>query len=757
MSINGFLCEKLKDGSMRISVDSKRGITLVELILASAISVLTIAAAVGVWSTGHRIWLKESAKTGLRVEVMAAVERLKHDMRRSSLTYMSFYPSGVGPHTAVSMPVVDPDSYVLLPLNAEGNIDWDRTIIYHVVTGAEGAKTLCRTVFDPRDNTMTNAERYTQLSNVVADGNGGVGSTTDTGFLENLVTFELSPQFSTIDFYDSSVTPVRVGRVNFGAVNLSSGTHTIRFEVTGKNDASSGYYIGLDAIMLEPAGSLRDVEYYNSVYAPFGALTLNSGTVTLVNNPTWNNDNYLEFAASGVGSYMQISDYYDLWRESSFENAAFDNVNSAEAEVRITLDTPAEGSDGDITWFAYAEAGDSVQSGADGVLPGGGGAGPVTLRTVVTQANIAMDADLVRVSFRAPSTGTLLIDRAYITKKAVSGTSGASGLPNQDPTGLTLEEYHRHQQLFFRDSLGDVTAGVVVPAGTEEWSVWTAFPLRTDSDYVISLYISDAGSLSSTYWQGTATHSYYMTAADNTRAGTPDWSAWTPCVIPGCSLSTHIHQSHNVYVVANIDAWDTRGTVTSKIFDTTKSVPVYNEIKWAESLPSGTDVLLRTRSSAGEYMTGAASWSAITPDGTNPHSLALLTNARYIQFQAELSSTPFWESGVSTFDYPGYVAEQASGPAVYDFPVNAAVPYITTLNAPWVDDVEIDWPAGTSKLCTITGYIAKKSNYGQAKITVDGEDLTSILNAHVKTSTVSGNDTIVEEKYLTVEPQNTGN
>ncbi|MEE8576150.1 MAG: hypothetical protein V3T31_02735, partial [candidate division Zixibacteria bacterium] len=366
------------------------------------------------------------------------------------------------------------------------------------------------------------------------------------------------------------------------------------------------------------------------------------------------------------------------------------------------------------------------------------------IRIVVTQANIDEDGDLVRVCLKSSSDNQLDIDCAYITKR--DGTTGANGLINQDPSGLEVEDYHWHQQLYFGDGTGLLTEGVTIPAGSEKWSVWTAFPLRTDSDYLISLHI-DPASVDDEYkyWEGSGTEfrTYYIVGGSYTTAGTPDWSG------ESATLDTT-----DIYVVSNIDVLDTTGTVGSRIFDTTLSAPEYNQIKWSESRPAGTDISLKARSSGSEYMEGVTAWDSITGSGANPHALSI-GNGRYVQFLAELSAVPFWETGGSTLSYEDYVEEQVTNYQDYDFPESSGQPYGTEVSVPWVDDVETDWP-GTTRMCAVTGYIAKKDSYGQATVMIDGDELLKVMNVHIRVSKEIQGRTVAEENYVEMMPRNTG-
>lgn len=59
-----------------------------------------------------------------------------------------------------------------------------------------------------------------------------------------------NPVGSPTDCYTPNVLPK--GRTELGKIDLAAGTHRITFRVTGKNAASTGYLLGVDAIGLEP-------------------------------------------------------------------------------------------------------------------------------------------------------------------------------------------------------------------------------------------------------------------------------------------------------------------------------------------------------------------------------------------------------------------------------------------------------------------------------------------------------------------------
>jgi len=766
-----------KSGSGQVFFKNEQGFTLVEVLFVAVISAMVIATILGTWIFAYNTWTVETERTNVRIDLIQALETIRNDLRLSSLTYISFYPNGAEPYSAISLPVAVRDANGFFSLNADGEIDWDRTVIYHLSAEADGTSTLRRTVFDPRDNTMDETERDAQLTNVVTSGTGGVGSTTDTAFLKNVETFEISSIAPVIDFYYDSSTPVREGKVVFGWAKLAAGDHQMRLEITGKNASSGGYAIGLDSIMIEPSGSEREVEYYDSSFAPAGMLTLSGGSAARVHDTGWGNENYLEFDAGGVGSYIEIEDYYDLWRESSFGQAALDNTWLDGEEVRATLDlpqafdSPAEAADAqDIIWYAYQQTGDAAQEGTDGYVnsadPTSAPGQAVVVRVLLKHDDIDLDpaavtnmVDLVRIKFKAASAGELRIERAYITRMDMTSGSGYDGLVNLAPGGKTIDEYHLHQQLFFKD-ISDIDGDgddtevieqlVIDPTLTEReaWSEWTAFPVviqesGTDIDYLVTFLVLDPAKAECTYWDGSTTNVYCFQGDYTTdfeyAEGTPDWSG---------TYTATVYAANQVFAVSRIDSWVKTGTIESPIFDTTLASPAYNQIKWSENKPAGTDVSAKARSDPDEYLSGAADWSAVGAS-------TISGNGRYLQFLATLSTEPFWDSGTSTLSYADYITQQIGTGLPYTFPADSGVPYTTNLAAPWVDDIEIDWP-GDERICTVTGYIAKKNDYGQAKVTIDGIDLVKILSVHVHTEKTSHGRLISEENYVEVEPRNTG-
>ncbi|MFA6635732.1 MAG: type II secretion system protein [Candidatus Omnitrophota bacterium] len=736
------------------------GFTLVEVMFVAVTVGIVVTAIVSTWIFMQKTWTTEIARTNTRMDMMKAIETLRDDLRLSTLTYMSFYPENTWPHTAVSLPLATRDNDGLFSISG-GKIDWDRTVVYHVWEG-----TLRRTIID---SFITDAnERYLELVGIAESGEGPVGSSTKEDFLRDIDAFEISTIAPVIDFYEDSADALR-RKALFGWVRLSPGQHTLRFEIADKHPLSGGYSIGIDSISIEPSGSARDAEYYISSEAPSGMIISSGGSTSRVHGTEWNNDNYLEFDTSALGAYIEIEDGYDLWRESAFDQVALSNTRRDGEELRIMLDLPKafwlpEDADEpqNLKWYAHQQTGEAVQEGQNGyVNPEGDGAfepsEALVIRTWVNHQHIDLDTaatgnevDLVRVKFMAADSGDLRIERAYITRRDMDSAGSYDGLVNISSAGGVPSEYHFHQQLFFKDTSGGISATLEIPADSTErtaWSEWTAFPIitregGTDIDYFVTFVVDNVDKAESKYWEGAAgsVNSYYVgiIPGEESLAGIPDWSA----------EGVTVEESRFIFAAAEIDTWRTTGSVESRIFDTAISLPEYNQIKWSENKPVGTSVSVKARSGASMDISDASDWSAIGDSSIGG-------TGRYLQFRAELACTPYWQSGGGVLSYSDYISQHLAGGLHYEFPASGGTYYTTGLAAPWVDDIEIDWP-GVERICAITGQIARKNDYGQAKLTVDGQDLFKILSVRVKTVKHFHGRDIENEHYVEIEPRNTG-
>ncbi|MBF0217518.1 MAG: type II secretion system protein [Candidatus Omnitrophica bacterium] len=793
----------------------EKGFTLVETMFVGLITVIILSAIVVTWGGAFKNVMNERERTKLRIDLMNAMETIKSDLRLSSLTQgeILFHPQVEGTYTSVSMIIPTPDASTgLLGIDASTNkIEWSKTVIYHIFKDGNGIKSLRRTVINGVQSTED--ARRAELTSVIESGTAGGSGYTKTDLVKNLDTFEIEPLTAVVDFYTNSSELVQAKDVIFGWAKIADGSHTIKLENVSHNPSSSGDSVIVDTFMIEPSGGEREAEFFTP--------EVSGGSVTKVYDDKYNNHEYMNFQAAGTGSYFTITDKYDLLRESSFKNVSLNNTVVSDYPSRTTLAVPTDDQAGSYTWTAESSTGGNSQdtellgsaASGSGVIP------PVVIRTVVDPGNIVFSRGLVRVSFRSATGSPITVDNVYITK---GSGAGPLGLTNLDPSGVASPvwgDYHRHQQLFFKDAGGTYTSGVTIPADSEVWSVWTAMPIDEASGYFITVYVSDTSSLncsasikadsvdrtfylSSSLWTSctadpdtdTITAPAHglsngkMVAIDGTGipgglysrpalsvlAGRPDWelyyvvqagndtfkvstsSGGAPADILTAGTAVKfspVRTSPNVYLVSKIDSWDTKGSVTSGVYDTTITAPSYGKIKWSTETHSGTTLGIKVRSSSSDEMLGATDWSALNAYTASDTALSI-GSGRYIQFMAEISSDPYFKSGQATLTYVEYLSAQAAGdPDV--FPSTSGVPYVTAVFAKWVDDVEIEWTA-EERICALKGHIGKRNDLGRVKVTIDGQTLFKDLKINLSAKTTVDSKEIEAKGELEVQPLNTG-
>jgi len=169
-----------------------RAFTLVEMMV--ALTILGIALTLGLvgWIQVLRGEKRVETQSTLDMEVRDSMERLRADMRESSLNYILFWPAGIGPYTAISFPIASTN----LLNNGGTNIVWTQTVIYHVFPTSPNQ--LKRTVFYNRDQTASVSTRQNQLNQVVADGDGhnaciGQETYSTSVLFMNLFNWQLTP------------------------------------------------------------------------------------------------------------------------------------------------------------------------------------------------------------------------------------------------------------------------------------------------------------------------------------------------------------------------------------------------------------------------------------------------------------------------------------------------------------------------------------------------------------------------------------
>lgn len=129
------------------NLKKSNGFTLVELLISAALLVITLSFGMAGFIYFLRATAEGNVQNELDIDVQTAMERLKYDIRLSSLDEMFYYPADGPPFKSISFPLArDDDGDGAVELDANTNIIWDTTSIYHVWNGSPNELRL--TVFD---------------------------------------------------------------------------------------------------------------------------------------------------------------------------------------------------------------------------------------------------------------------------------------------------------------------------------------------------------------------------------------------------------------------------------------------------------------------------------------------------------------------------------------------------------------------------------------------------------------------------------
>ncbi len=774
-----------------MKLGSSKAMTLVELMIATVIFVIVTISVIGLWMHTSTQWRRQNKNTLMRMDMIKALETIRAEIRLSSMdikSKMLFYPDGAGPYKAVSFPLGVKDPNGLFEVDESGIIA-RKTVIYHLFDENEDL-TVRRTVIDPRDNSLSIEEQRSLLETVFSSGTGPSGSHTQKRFLTNVEAFEIRSVSSGFDFYTDSSEPERKW-IDFGGIVLEPGEQEIRFEITGRNENSSGYSIGLDNIFIEPAGASREMEFFIHDDASGKIFGLSGGNLIRVNDSVWSNNNYLEFNVNGrEGSYFEFSDHWDLWRESSFSDSRLDNLTRTGSWNHIEVDLPELGSGASTSseqsssigsWYASDQTGSSADSAylSDEVSAfenfpyNTDDTVYVCIRSVIDSEHLSFSneesgQDLLRVFFKAGNSD-LNIKAAYFTAR--QGTDGAIGFENLVPSSVgedaEPEDYHYHQKLFFRDASGNLRAQTEILSREGLWSEWTAFPVVKGTDHFVTivLEVQDQDAFNAIKFDNSnANERYSFFKVFNSEekaikaAGTPSSFIYSDLAVDWSLSEVDGHYSEHSWVVKKIDTASDSGNVTSRIFDTQADSPQFDKIKWSENATEQTDFKIKVLSGDSEDDLRTVDWDTAPIYMENPSELDI-GNDRFLRFKGFLRSHIFWMSPAGgMLEYKDYINEQVSSDKPYIFPIDplSGKYFQTKAESPEIDNISISWFTSGPRFCRLTGYIAKRDDYGMAKITVNGRELTGAINIYAKLKGLVGDNEVTQEAAITVQPRNTG-
>lgn len=669
---------------------------MLEAFIAMSIGLVFLGSVLSAWYFTTRIWKEENIRSQLRYGVERSMEKIKADTRLSDQNSMLFYPttSTSSSYTAISLgyPKADPSATGFLTITS-GAIDWSqgKTIVYSVYNNSVTGKQEFRREIFSSFNTDSTA-RQTQLNNVATTGTD-TGGVTTVLFSADSIVFEATAANSTFDGYAS--TTQRSANTNFGGYRLSSGTHQIKFLVTGQNASSSGKYVGIDDIALDPSGGSQETEDLTNSNS---GKTPTYPDMTGYTSGTWNGNTQTEYPATATNDYIQFQVNYDQWLESNFANmthldTAVSGTNPVLTNASREIQAASPG------WTGEGQAG-SPNPAAYTVTGSG-----QSVRAVIEGASVSKNADMIRFKFLDGGSGTTVNSAYFGPKSGIAGLSSSTQLCFETSD---VAEGASEPAGSVGCGASTTTGPISIGAGNHRWTAWfepsSSITALTGPDYMVSYY-SPSGTPMSWDESGGTDNAYVV---DNDHAsGTADWSTAGLTGYAATTASIGIEE---------MSTWRKTGTANSQIYDTKISAPVYGNISWISALPTGASATLKVRSSANADMTSASSWSSYT---VSPSSLTAIPSWRYIQFQVVLT---------------------------------AASPYATF---PTIDTVKIDWP-GQTALVQISGHYTKKSNYGIFQVLVDGNSLIKTLGVSLTATTSYRGNSFTNSLSADIKPKNTG-
>ncbi len=687
---------------MRPASARRGGFTLVETLMAVAVLGTVVVVVIAGLLQLLRSIEQSSIQDELDIDVQTAMERIKHDLRLSSLDRMFFSPQGPGPYTAISFPLArDDDGDGAVERDEEGHIIWDQTVVYHVWGGEPNQLRL--TVFDPRDNTLTDAERQVQVDRVVLDGNGpgapnGAHAVTRVLF-ENLFRWSISPRGAVLDAYAPVET--REVNVNLGSVSLGPGTHHFQFTVLGKNSASSGYRVGVDSLFATPSAARREGENLLPAWEVYGPVPTN----ILMEGGSWSGNYHLLFPATAAGQYFTLAIDNDRWEETNFQQSGDVHENTVVQfdRTRLPHDFVVALQGQGTNWSAEAQTGDLFgQSVPSGLARGS--AVRVLLRGEEMDGGnwIGFNAARTRILFRSGLNESLRI------------LSASLALADSTETSTMDAEAGTFQALTFSGQ-----PGTDIPAASGAWSDLLDFPVEQTASYLVTLLVADVPGFGGC-WQWTDLVSTGLVSTFVIpKTGAPDTNT---VVSAAWSARGDVESKPGVWAVARMfSSYPESGAFVSDVFDTHAESPAYSEIRWNAQVPDGTSTQLKVRTGDEMDLSDAPAWPDVTP--VPVYGVIDPGHGRFVQFRCELTSN-----------------------AAYDA-------------TPELKDVTIKW-YGPERVVDVGGTFTKGPDYGIFRVTVDGGEILTGLAADLEifkdAPGFAAKKRITSRLAVEIQPRNTG-
>ncbi len=507
----------------------------------------------------------------------------------------------------------------------------------------------------------------------------------------------------------------RSNNVSFGSIVLAPGYHTITFKVTDDNDGAEAF--GIDSFSVTPSGSTREAEDYISLTHLDGSagVSASSGdTITkedMIADGVWGGNYQLDYNADAIDDYITLRFYYDLWRETNFNQGSLDSL-----EVKFSNENGAGGASGDDDYVLCLEGNETEETQgtklSQDITPGTGD--DTTYRVVVTVPSNGM---LCSIKFSAGTSAPLTIEEAYISERE-SGQDGGTCYPVTF-SNCQLDPRNAAQGVTEHNEVAGVSYGITIPATKFGWSnsisiddsgTTEAEFFEGDKEYFLTFYLAGLGageSMSIAYWASGSTRSY-------TRSG--DWAGTDLVEEDWGAAGT---EDTDLYTVEEVGvSYMNEGTYTSQIYDTSMDDPQFDKIVWNIKRDNAPDanVVLRVRSNdSSDALANDSDWSDEFSVNTNSltngnSSISSIAGGRYVQFQAALYS---YESGEDVAQQTNDTDDDYDDDEDYDLSCI-------------LEDITITWP-GQQRSVDVSGYYTLKPTYGKFTVKVDGQDLNKGL------------------------------
>lgn len=666
--------------------------TLVEMIAAITLFVAATALAL----SGYMYLIKNTSKNDVQNELnndaQNAIEHLKRDIRLSSMNEIHFFSeSGDPPYEAISFPIAyDSDGDGVLERDSEGKIIWDDTVIYHIRKGSPDQ--LVRTTFSPRDNTLLGNKRQAQLNEVR---NSGTASGADNGanakskiIFSNLQHWEISPNIGSFNCYSPSPIKERIG---MGYYLLGSGPHDFKFTISGKDNDSTDYNIGIDTITASPSYIEREAE------DQLGSSTLTySGSKPgkdYASSYSGKNRLYVE---GNDGDSFTLTLNNDRWEETNFGGRYSMPSNTV---VKTHFDSTTSPIDADIVveldgnkriWEAEVQTSDFTAEAPTNSF------NKKIVRVIMRGANIVPGGNLMegpgmqtRFRFQASPLSPLKIENVLFAESISSNTISAT----VDPTTAQKVWFYNGASL---DNFTEIAAGGFAR------SDWLETQIDPGKNYVITYSIpDDPTSFAPAEWIDNTAEAYLLapcthigslvgsTLDQANVAYTANWSTIS-------SNDLHIAKRRTMLGLHSVrSSYGERGTYTSKIVDTKLDSVSYARFGWNSDLPAGTKIGYKIRSGMNPALVGTPGFDTISADyptlQSSDFGISSAGDGRYVQFQAILDSSA--AKGLAT---------------------------------PRLRNTYISW-TGEDRMMELSGVFSKGPDFGNFALSIDGKGLQSAL------------------------------